>query len=149
MSEGTGKHAAGAYVEYSTDNASWSSHLEVMMINSPGRKRIPAKATHLESPDGYKENRPGIKEVSAFKGTLIFRDDQYEALEDLFEAGTMLYLRISDPLEEGQTTPDRTVIKTFISELGEKKLDPEDTTVEVYDIEFCHWGAKPAFTAGS
>jgi len=149
MSTGTGKHAAGAYVEYSTDNATWSTHLEVAMINSPGRKRRIAKATHLESPDGYAENRPALKEVSPFKGTLIFRDDQYQALETLFEAGTLTYIRISDPLEEGQSTPDRTVIKTFISDLGEKKLDPEDTTVEVYDIEFTHWGAKPVFTPGS
>lgn len=149
MAEGKGKHAKGSYIEYSTDGAAWSSHLEVAMCNVPGRKRRAAKATHLESPDDYAENRPGLKEVSPFKATLIFRDDQYIALEAYYEAGTMLYWRFSEPLEEGQATPDRTVIKAFISELGEKKLDPDDTTVEVYDLELTHWGGKPAFTAGA
>ncbi len=149
MSEGTGKHAKGSYLQYSTDNVTYSSHLEVMMCNRPGRKRKAAKATHLESPDNYAENRPGMKEVSPFKATLIFRDDQYQALETLFEAGTMIYLKVSEPLEEGQTTPDNTIIRVFISDLGETKLDPEDTTVEVYDVEFTHWSTKPAFTPGS
>lgn len=149
MPDSTGKHAYGSYVEYGTDGISYSAHLEVVMCNVPGRKRNIAKATHLESTDQYKESRPGMKEVPPFRMTLNFRDDQYQALETHFEAGTMLYWRFSEPLESGQTTPDRTVVKAFISEMGEKKLDPEDTSIEVFDVELAHWAGKPAFTPGS
>lgn len=149
MPDSTGKHAYGAYLQYGTDGISYSANLEVVMCNVPARKRNAAKATHLESTDGYKENRPGIKEVTPFRATLNFRDDQFQALETHFEAGTMLYVRFSYPLESGQTTPDRDVVKMFISELGEQKLDPEDTSVIVMDVEFTHWSTKPAFTPGS
>jgi hypothetical protein len=144
-----GKHAFGSYVEFSTDNNTWSSHLQIRMVNVPARKRNAAKGTHLESPDGYKENRPGIKEVPAFKGTLIFHADQYQSLETYFEAGTNLYWRFSEPLEQNQSTPDRTIVQGFLTELGDRKLDPDDSEVELFDIEITHWGGKPQFTPGS
>lgn len=149
MPDSSGKHAYSSYVEYSTDGISYSAHLEVVKCNVPARKRNAAKATHLESTDGYKENRPGIKETMPVKATLNFRDDQYQALETFFEGGTMIYVRFSLPLETGQTTPDRFVLKMFVSELGEAALDPEDTSVIVCDVEFTHWSTKPAFTPGS
>lgn len=149
MPESTGKHAYGSTVRWGTDGITFANQLEVVMCNVPGRKRNSAKATHLESPDNYKENRPGMKEVPPFKATLNFRDDQYQALETPFEAGTKLYFKFSEPLETGQTNPDNTVIAVFISELGEKKLDPEDTSVEVFDLELTHWSTKPTFTPGS
>lgn len=150
MSESAGKHAYGSYLEYSTDGNTWNNgHIEVQMVNQPAIKRAAVRATHLESPGAMKETRAGIGEVTPFKATCTYTATIYNTLKGFVDNRTYLYWRISHPLESGQSTPDRDVIYGWVSEIGEVKLDPEDTNIEVFDLEITNRSGTPAFTPGS
>ncbi|MDZ7906336.1 MAG: phage tail tube protein [Cypionkella sp.] len=64
---------------------------EVVSIQPPGRTRDSVEATHLKSPDGYKEFIAGMKDTSEVSLSLNWLPSVTDVLVTAFEANTGKY----------------------------------------------------------
>lgn len=149
MAASDARHAYGFEIEISEDGATYTDILEVVNASAMERLRVEAKATHNGSPDGHTEAKPGIKRTGPLKFTLNYVAAQYEDLDAFFEDGTDLFFKVKLPLDEGESTPEQFVVRGFITKLGEIRLDPEDTSVMIYDVEIARSQSKVTRTAGA
>ena len=62
---------------------------EVTNLTPPGRTRDTVDATHLESPDGYKEYIPGLKDAGEATLTINFDPADQDILLEAFENGAV------------------------------------------------------------
>lgn len=147
MAATTGRHAQGFYLEYSSDDVSYTRVAEVVDADFGGWNVMVAKATHDASPDNTSENAAGIAETDAYSMTLNFTESQYNTFNGLMR--TTRYWRVNFPLTSSQTTPARIKITGFISKFGRVKLDPSDTSIIQTQIEITRTSGKPTYSNGS
>lgn len=96
--------AHGATTEWSTDGTNWSSIAEVKAIAVPTVNTDYQDATSLDSPNGFREYVPGLKDAGEISIPAGYTTAIYTAAAGYQAAQNLLYFRTTLPLEEGQST---------------------------------------------
>lgn len=146
MSASSGLHAYGSKLQVSADDVTYTDIGEVVDIDPPAEVVNAAKATHLQSDNAAKENKPGLGETDKLTANINFVKAQFNTLKGYYR--TTKYWKVVAPLDTGEATASSLKGQGFISRIKMGKLDPEDQTVIQAMIEITPTG-RWTFTSGS
>lgn len=96
----------GATSEWGTDGSTWANVPECKGIAIPEVSVDYQEATHLQSPGGYKEYVPGLKDAGEITVPCGFSTAGHALAHGYMTNGTLIYFRTTMPTETGQTAGD-------------------------------------------
>ena len=88
------------------DGSTWADIPECKAIAVPEDQVEFQEATHLESPNGYREYIPGLKDAGEITIPCGYSSDAYETANGYKTNGTLVYFQTTMPLESGQSSGD-------------------------------------------
>ena len=89
--------------ERSDGAGGWDKLAEVYNIAGPGMTRETVEVTTYDSPDGYREKIPGLKDAGQLTFTMNFRRDNYTTIKTDFDSNDRVQYRVVLP-DEDETT---------------------------------------------
>lgn len=96
----------GATSEWGTDGSTWDDIPECKGIAVPEEQVDFQDATHLLSPDGYREYVPGLKDAGEITIPCGYSSEAYETAKGYMTNGTLVYFQTTMPVETGQSSGD-------------------------------------------
>jgi hypothetical protein len=135
----------GASSQWGTDGIAYTDIPEAKGIAVPTAEIEYQDATHLQSPGGYREFVPGLKDAGTIEIPCGYSSDAYELAHGYFTNGTLIHFKTTMPLETGQSTGDVFTFTGYVT--------PQLETNEVGDIVAMSLSVRtsgqPTFTKGS
>lgn len=116
----------GATSEWGTDGSTWADIPECKGIAVPDDEVEYQDATHLKSPNGYREYIPGLKDAGQITVPCGYSSDAYEDAAGYRDNNTLVYFQTTMPLETGQSSGDVFTYQGYVN--------PKLETNEVGDI---------------
>lgn len=79
------------------NGSEWQKVAEVYNIAGPGMTRETIEVTSYDSPDGYREKIPGLRDAGQLTFTMNFRKDNYTVIKEDFESEDRVQYRVTLP----------------------------------------------------
>jgi hypothetical protein len=105
----------GATSEWGTDGSTWASIPECKGIAVPEESVEYQDATHLGSPNGFREYVPGLKDAGEITIPCGYSTAGYNTAQGYRTNGTLIYFKTTMPLESGQTGGDEFEFTGYVS----------------------------------
>ncbi len=96
----------GAKVERSEDGNTWGPVVEAKGVAIPAPEQDYADATSLDSPNGFKEYLPGLKDAGTLELPCHYTSAGYKQQLADRDSGAAIHYRVTLKLAEGQATGD-------------------------------------------
>jgi len=93
----------GSTVEWGTDGSTWANVAEVKSLAVPEVQQDYQDVTNLDSPNGYREYIPGLKDAGEIAVNCGYTSDVYDTAFDYQTNGTLVYFQVTLPMETGQS----------------------------------------------
>lgn len=96
----------GATSQWGTDGTTWADIPECKGIAVPNIEIEYLDATHLQSPNGFREYVAGLKDAGTVEIPCGYTSAGYNEAHGYMSNGTLVYFQTTMPTESGQTTGD-------------------------------------------
>ena len=124
----------GTTCEWSTDGGTTFTTIpEVKGLAVPETQVEYQEVTSLDSPGGYREHIPGLKDAGEISVPCGYTSGLYETAVGYQNAGTLIMFRTTLPLETGQTAGDVVTFSGYVSPALETNAvgDPIGLTLNI------------------
>ncbi len=96
----------GTVTEWSADNVNFETVPECTSLAIPTVQQEYVEVTNMDSPNGFREYIPGLKDAGEFGLPCNYTSDLFEQALAYQNAGQPIFFRITMPLEQGQASGD-------------------------------------------